>query len=93
MKKGQSVTLATARPIYGCGFHTPDGRLYAPAGSSGNITVVDVPAVTGRERTFVCVDLPADTPLVDHGGRPAEYPPGRVRPDTYRVACYPHEIA
>lgn len=90
LKIGDTVTLSERRLVYG---HFPegwDGRAYIPAGTQGVIGATNVPTVTGKERVFVCVDFPPDTPLIGSNGRTLEIenPHGNKR----RTSAYAHEL-
>ena len=73
LRVGDNVTLAVMRPEYSCGHRTSDGRIYIPAGTTGVVGAVRVPAVRGRERYFVCVDFPRTTGLIDRKGKAATH--------------------
>ena len=87
LKVGDTVTLAESRPEYFCGYNTLDGRAYVPSGTKGVVGVVKVPAVT-RNRYFVCVDFPPNTPLIDSNNQPFNY----TRSCEFRCAAYPEEL-
>ena len=79
LKVGDKVTLKVDARAYGFSG-------YVPAGTTGTVGAVKVPAVFVN-RYFVCVDFPAETPLVRVYGCVEN--PHRNR---FRVAAYAEEL-
>lgn len=57
LKVGDKVTLAKPLENYSGG-SVWDTPRFIKAGTEGVVGAANVPAVTGRERNFVCVDFP-----------------------------------
>lgn len=90
---GDQVVLSAVCKVYGCGFPTWEGAAFIAAGTTGIIGATNVPYVRtkdGRDKSFCCVDFPADTPLLDYSGRPVEYE--NAHSNEFRCAVDPEEL-
>ncbi len=91
LKKGDKVTLAEDMIAYGFHWDVWGHRVGIPKGATGVIGAVDVPFVRGPERTFVCVDFPPSTQLINprDGGEITVPNPHK---SSYRVAAIESQL-